>query len=319
MTASSQKIRESKKANIWKWEKRIPLLMLLPSLAAIAIFIYGFILKTGYISFTNWNTLVQSNKFIGLDNYKFLFRDFRFQSDLRNTLVFTVLFISITMIIGLLLAILIDRKIRGEAFFRNVFLFPMAVSFIVTGVIWQWLLNPTTGFNLILQKLGFDKVPKWYTSTEVIPSLSIGQIEFGIPLAIIAVAIATVWQMSGFAMAMYLAGLRGISDDLREAARVDGATERRIFFQIILPQLQPVTMSLIIILAHISLKIFDLVYAMTGPGAIFVTDVPGVYMFETTFRGNHYAQGAGIAMVMLAFVSLLIIPYLITNLRKGEK
>lgn len=300
-------------------ELLLPILMLLPSIAAIAIFIYGFIAKTGYTSFTDWNTLVQSDNFIGFDNYRFLFSDFRFQSDLRNTLVFTILFIAFTMMIGLFLALMIDRKVRGESFFRNVFIFPMAVSFIVTGVIWQWLLNPTTGFNLILRKLGFDSVPKWYTSTEIYLGLPIGQIKFGIPIAIIAVAIATVWQMSGFAMAMYLAGLRAVPDDLREAARVDGAKESQIFFKVILPQLTPITMSLVIILAHISLKIFDLVYAMTGPGAMFVTDVPGVYMFETTFRGNHYAQGAGIAMVMLAFISLLIIPYLVSSLRKGDK
>ena len=317
MDSSAKKIRAGVKVK--KWEMRIPILMLLPSIAAISIFIYGFIARTGYTSFTDWNTLVQSNKFIGLDNYRFLFQDFRFQSDLRNTLVFTVLFIAATMVIGLFLALMIDQKIRGEAIFRNLFIFPMAVSFIVTGVIWQWLLNPTTGFNLILKNLGFEHVPKWFTSTEIYLGIPLGQIKFGIPIAIIAVAIAAVWQMSGFAMAMYLAGLRSISDDLREAARVDGATESQIFIRVILPQLQPITMSLIIILAHISLKIFDLVYAMTGPGAMFVTDVPGVYMFETTFRGNHYAQGAGIAMIMLAFISLLIIPYLISNLRKGDK
>jgi glucose/mannose transport system permease protein len=115
---------------------------------------------------------------------------------------------------------------------------------------------------------------------------------------------------------MYLAGLRSVSDDLREAARVDGATESQIFRKVILPQLKPISMSLIIILAHISLKIFDLIYAMTGPGAMFVTDVPGVYMFETTFRGNHYAQGAGIAMIMLLLVSVLIVPYLVSSFRK---
>ena len=317
MTSSVGEIGARKKKK--NRELLLPILMLLPSIAAIAIFIYGFIAKTGYTSFTDWNTLVQSDNFIGFDNYRFLFSDFRFQSDLRNTLVFTILFIAVTMMIGLFLALLIDRKVRGESFFRNVFIFPMAVSFIVTGVIWQWLLNPTTGINLILRKLGFDSVPKWYTSTEIYLGLPIGQIKFGIPIAIIAVAIATIWQMSGFAMAMYLAGLRAVPDDLREAARVDGAEESQIFFKVILPQLTPITMSLVIILAHISLKIFDLVYAMTGPGAMFVTDVPGVYMFETTFRGNHYAQGAGIATVMLVFISLLIIPYLVSSLRKGDK
>ena len=226
MDSSAKKIRAGVKVK--KWEMRIPILMLLPSIAAISIFIYGFIARTGYTSFTDWNTLVQSNKFIGLDNYRFLFQDFRFQSDLRNTLVFTVLFIAATMVIGLFLALMIDQKIRGEAIFRNLFIFPMAVSFIVTGVIWQWLLNPTTGFNLILKNLGFEHVPKWFTSTEIYLGIPLGQIKFGIPIAIIAVAIAAVWQMSGFAMAMYLAGLRSISDDLREA--VESMEQRRVKF-----------------------------------------------------------------------------------------
>nr|WP_246042345.1 sugar ABC transporter permease [Cohnella pontilimi] len=301
---------------VQKSEKAIPILMVLPSVIAIAIFVYGFISWTGYVSLTNWNTLVKSMHIVGFDNYKFLFQDFRFQSDLRNTLAFTILFIGLTMLCGLFLARMVDAKIKGESFFRNVFIFPMALSFIVTGVVWQWVLNPTTGVNLVLKSLGVSHLPKWFTSTDIVPKVHLGAIDFGLPVAIIAVVLAAVWQMSGFAMAMYLAGLRSISDDLREAARVDGATEGQIFRKVILPQLKPISMSLIIILAHISLKIFDLIYAMTGPGAMFVTDVPGVYMFETTFRGNHYAQGAGIAMIMLLLVSLLIVPYLVSSFRK---
>lgn len=133
----------------------------------------------------------------------------------------------------------------------------------------------------------------------------------------IAVVVAAVWQMTGFAVAMYLAGLRAIPDEVREAARMDGATELQLYWKIILPLLRPITVSVIIIMAHISLKIFDLIYAMTGPGANFVTDVPGVYMFETTFRGNYYANGAAIAIVMLLSVAIFIVPYLISS-RKGE-
>jgi glucose/mannose transport system permease protein len=296
----------------------VPILMILPSFVVIGIFVYGFIAWTGYVSFTDWNTLVKSSNWIGFDNYRFLFQDFRFQSDLRNTLFFTVLFIGLSMMVGLFLARIVDTKVRGEIFFRNVFIFPMALSFIVTGVVWQWILSPKTGVNLILKKIGFTHVPDWFISTQIIPKVHTGQIDFGIPMAIIAVVLAAVWQMAGFAMAMYLAGLRAIPEDLREAARVDGAAERQIFRKVILPQLKPISMSLIIILAHVSLKIFDLIYAMTGPGAMFVTDVPGMYMFETTFRGNHYAQGAGIAMVMLLLVSLVIVPYLISAFRKEK-
>lgn len=301
-----------------KIEKYIPFLMILPSLVAIAVFVYGFIGWTGYVSLTDWNTLVKNMDFAGLINYKFLFQDFRFQSDMRNTIVFTVLFIAATLVLGLLLAVLVDRKIRAEIIFRNIFIFPMALSFIVTGVVWQWIMNPSTGINLVLQSLGVKDLPKWYVSTNIVPGIEAGQIEIGLPLALIAVVIATVWQMSGFAMAMYLAGLRGVSDELKEAARVDGATEWIVFRRIILPQLRPITVSLVIMLSHISLKIFDLIYAMTGPGAMFVTDVPGVYMFETTFRGNHFAQGAAIAMVMLLLVSLLIVPYLMSSMKKED-
>jgi glucose/mannose transport system permease protein len=304
--------------SVWKSERWIPILMLLPSLFLIGIFVYGFIAWTGFVSFTAWKSMVKNFDFVGLSNYKLLFQDFRFQSDMRNTLMFTIIFIAITMIIGMFLALMVDRKVRGETFFRNVFIFPMALSFIVTGVVWQWILNPTTGVNLILKALGIVNVPQWYISTDVVPHIQLGQIEFGLPIAIIAVAIAAVWQMSGFAMAMYLAGLRSISDDLREAARVDGASEWQLIRKVIIPQLRPISMSLIIILAHISLKIFDLIYAMTGPGAMFVTDVPGVYMFETTFRGNNYAQGASISIIMLLLVSLFIVPYLVTSMRKEK-
>lgn len=301
-----------------KLEKWLPLMMLLPSFVAIGIFVYGFIAWTGYVSLSNWNTLVKDFSFAGIANYEFLFSNFRFQSDLRNTLMFTILFILASVTIGLLLATLVNQKIRGEGLFRNIFIFPMALSFVVTGVVWQWILSPTAGINLLLQKIGVSNNLEWYTSTKIIPSINIGQIEFGLPLAIVAVVIAAVWQMSGYTMAMYLAGLRGISEDIYEAAKVDGASGWVTFRKITIPLLKPVTVGIVIILTHISMKIFDLIYAMTGPGSMFVTDVPGVYMFTTTFRGNHYGQGAAIAIIMLILVSLFIVPYLISSMRKDD-
>ncbi|WP_099159682.1 carbohydrate ABC transporter permease [Virgibacillus ndiopensis] len=288
---------------------------LIPSIILILVFVYGFIGWTGYVSLSNWNTLVPDFSFAGLKNYIYLFNDFRFQADLRNTLFFTILFIGFVIILGMGLAILIDQKLKGESIFRNIFLFPMALSFIVTGVVWQWLLNPSTGFNQFLSMFGIE--PKWYTDTNILAGFEWGSIEFGLPVAIIAVVIAAVWQMTGFSLAMYLAGLRGIPDELREAARMDGASEFQVYRKVVLPMLLPITMSVIIIMAHISLKIFDLIYAMTGSGANFVTDVPGVYMFETTFRGNYYANGAAIAIIMLLLVAVFIVPYL-WNSRKGD-
>ncbi|MFZ5824328.1 MAG: carbohydrate ABC transporter permease [Bacillota bacterium] len=297
-------------------EGLLPVLLVSPSVLALLVFVYGFIGWTGYVSLSNWNTFVPNLSFAGLKNYLFLFKDFRFQSDLRNTLFFAVLFIGICLVLGLILALLVDQKLRAAGLFRSIFLFPMALSFVVTGVVWQWILNPGTGINLWLKALGAKSPPLWFVSTKIVPSIDLGKIEFGLPLAILAVVIAAVWQMSGFAMATYLAGLQGIPEDVKEAARVDGASEWQTLRRIVLPMLRPMTISIIIMLAHVSFKTFDLVYAMTGPGAMYVTDVPGVYMFETAFRGNFMANGAAIAMVMLVLSAVVTVPYLLTSGRR---
>lgn len=286
-------------------DRVISIALISPSILAIAVFVYGFIAQTAWVSLVKWDNLKPDYTFVGLENYGRLFQNQRFQIDLRNTLVFTVLFIIACLGIGLLLATLLDQKIRFEALFRNIFMFPLAVSFIVTGVAWRWLLTPSSGVNLILNAAGLldkdpNRWPGWFTD----PS-------FGIK----AVVIAAIWQTSGYVMALYLAGLRGIPEELREAARVDGATEWQIFRGVIFPLLQPITLSAVIILGHISLKIFDLTKSMTGPGAGFSTDVPALFMYDTTFSGSHFSQGASIAMVLLFLVSLLIVPYLIYNFR----
>uniref|UniRef100_UPI00406D1481 carbohydrate ABC transporter permease n=1 Tax=Sporosarcina sp. FSL K6-2383 TaxID=2921556 RepID=UPI00406D1481 len=310
-----EKEMQSKRKKKLSKDQLTAMVFLLPSIIFIIVFVYGFISWTGYISLSNYNTIVPDFSFAGLKNYLYLFNDFRFRADLRNTLFFTILFIAVVILLGLVLSILLDQKTKGESIFRNIFLFPMALSFIVTGVVWQWLLHPSTGFNKFFNLFGIQ--PKWYTDTTILAGFKWGSIEFGLPAAIIAVVIAAVWQMTGFSLAMYLAGLRGIGDELREAARMDGATEFQVYMKVVLPLLLPITMSVVIIMAHISLKIFDLIYAMTGSGANFVTDVPGLYMFETTFRGNYYANGAAIAIIMLLLVAIFIVPYL-WNSRKGD-
>ena len=135
----------------------------------------------------------------------------------------------------------------------------------------------------------------------------------------ISVVMAATWQMSGYTMAMYLAALRGIPTEMREAARVDGATEFQIYRRVIVPMIRPVTWSALIVLGHISLKIFDLVVSMTGPGPAFATDVPAFYMWDTTFRGGNFAKGAAIATLLLLVVALLIIPYLVSTNRKEAR
>jgi len=291
-----------------KGDKWTPILFITPSIVAVGIFVYGFISWTGFISFTKWNNVLPDYTLVGFKNYQKLFANMRFQIDLHNTLVFTVVFVASCLLIGLLLAVLIDQRIKGESMFRNLFLLPMAVSFIVSGVIWHWLFNPGSiqlgniGVNQLFEKLGLNFLNSgWYTDPKI---------------GIIAVAIAAIWQFSGYTMALYLAGLRGIPLELREAAAIDGASKWKIFYYITLPFLRPITFGAIIILGHISLKIFDLVVAMTGSGPAFSCDVPALFMYDTTFRGNHFAQGASIAIILLLLVSLLIIPYLITTFSK---
>jgi glucose/mannose transport system permease protein len=282
-------------------DRLIAIAMISPSVIAIAVFVYYFIARTAYISMVRWNDLAPDYTWVGFRNYARLFDTERFQIDIRNTLVFTLVFITACLLIGLLLASLLDQHIKGEAIFRNIFMFPLAISFIVTGVAWRWLESPESGINLLFDAVGLGFLKSgWFTNPKI---------------GILAVVIAAVWQMSGYIMAMYLAGLRGIPEELREAARVDGATEWQIFRRIILPLLQPITLSAVIILGHISLKIFDLTKAMTGPGPAFSSDVPALFMYETTFSGSHFSQGAAIAIVLLIFVSLLIVPYLIYNAR----
>jgi glucose/mannose transport system permease protein len=326
------------------------ILFITPSVIAILIFVYGFIGWTGWASLLKWNDLAMIAKgklfpnvpFAGMDNFvRLLTTDQRFQTDLRNTVVFTLTFIIGCLGLGLMMAILLDQKVKGEALFRGIFLFPMAVSFIVTGVVWRWLLNPgnsstgPVGVNLLLEKFGLGFLQSaWYTNPEVgfiQPTSAVGGFlnsigldfittaKFGVPFAILSVVLAATWQMSGYTMAMYLAGLRGVPEELREAARVDGATEFQVYRNIILPLLKPITLSAIIILGHISLKIFDLVSSMTGPGPAFATDVPAYYMFDTVFRGNHFARGAAIAIIILLSVAILVVPYLISNMRSEVK
>lgn len=300
-------------------ERWIAFLMVLPSIILIAIFVYGFIGWTARVSLSRWDGIRPDYTWAGLDNYRQLFGVVggvsarRFAIDLWNTLFFTLLFLAACVVVGLLLAILLDQKIKGEGIFRTIYLFPMAISFVVTGVVWQWVFAPGTetrlrGVNALLHSVGLDALRwGWYTDTS-----SIGPFH----VALIPVIIAAAWQLTGYTTAMYLAGLRSIPEDLREAARVDGASEIGVYRHIILPMMQPITLSAMIVLGHISLKIFDLVFTMTGRGTGFVTDVPGIFMFETTFQGNHYAQGATISIIMLLTVALVVVPYLIYSFRR---
>jgi glucose/mannose transport system permease protein len=321
-------------------ERWLPPLILGPSLIALFIFVYGFIGATIWVSLSNWGS-AKINWSIrhpfGI-TYQKLFEQQRFQSDLRNTLFFTVMFLLAAVGGGLTLAILLDRKVFGNSIFRNIFLFPYALSFITTGVSWRWIFNPQTGINLLFEQAGFNKAlgwiglgafaPGWLTDGRVVGTINkpLGDLwpwtsshittQLGLPVALIPVTIAAAWQLSGFAMAMYLAGMGTIPNEVREAAELDGASAYRVYRDIIIPMLRPITISVMIILGHVSLKIFDLIFSMSGKGPGFATDVPGIFVFDKTFGGLQYNLGAAASIVMLLLVSLVIVPYLIRQLKE---
>jgi glucose/mannose transport system permease protein len=285
-----------------------PLLILAPSLIATLVFVYFFIAWTFRVSMTSWSGLTPVFDFVGLQNYIDLFGDRRFQIDIRNQILFTVPFVGGSMGLGLVLAILVDQRIRGEAFFRTVYLFPMAVSFIVTGVVWRWLMNPAmgdraTGLNLLFDMMGLGALQnRWYATPDV---------------GMVAIALPAVWQMSGYTMALFLAGLRGIPEELREAARVDGASSWQLYRHVILPLLRPVTLTALVIIGHISLKVFDLIIAIAGKQI--QLDVPAINMWQTTFDANDYGHGAAIAILIFLSVAVLLVPYLWSTLRSEVK
>lgn len=318
-----------------RFDRALGPLLLSPSVILLAIFVYGFIGTTIWISVSNWDTAVTDWSIADpwWTVYDSLFHMTRFQINIRNTLIFTLFLLILAVGLGLLFAILLDQHMPGNALFRNVFLFPYALSFVVTGVAWRWIFNPETGINILVDRLGINWVldklgmgpfaPKWITDPRVIGDLGNTiplpdaiKAQLGFPMAMLPVIIAAVWQLSGFAMAMYLSGLAAISDDVREAASIDGATTTQLYRDIIIPLLKPITISCLIILGHVSLKIFDLVYAMSGRGPGYATEVPGIFMFDKTFKVLEYNTGAAASVTMLVMVSLVIVPYLARSMKE---
>ncbi len=438
-------------------DRMIAFFMLLPSIILLGVFVYGFIGLSVRSSLTDWGNNPQEKPpleegvektYVGLDNYERLMtaaREFRFRNSMVNTFFFTVFFLVGCVVVGFGLAILIDQKIMFEGLFRTTFLLPMSLSFVVTGTVWRWMLQPNGGINILPEKLfGLGKINQSWINSETVlwkfewanvplyltyiglavlgflafnylsqendrigviskiivqffvvtliavvilnlidegaainlpAAVVIGLLSLawryyqthgrlldaqeeshrswrpvqyfavaavilvlvyvaglwdkiwlptvakeqpkGYNAALSGVVLAAIWQMSGYTMAMFLAGIRGIPEELREAARVDGASELEVYTSIIIPLLRPITLSALIILGHISLKIFDLVFAMAGPDNG-NTMVPGILVY-TSFRSNRFAIASAVAIVMLVLVAMVIIPYLYTTLREEKK
>jgi glucose/mannose transport system permease protein len=283
--------RSPLKDRLGRW---LPVIVLSPSIIAVTVGVYLFIAWTAWISMSS-SKMLPAYDFVGLEQYARLWATPRWH---------TALFLAITIAIGLFMAILLDQKVRAEGALRAIYLYPMALSFIVTGTAWKWILNPSLGVQKVVNDLGWTSfVFDWITKPE---------------FAIYCVVIAAVWQSTGFAMAIFLAGLRGIDSSIIKAAQIEGASLPRIYLNIIVPMLRPAFLSVIVLLSYISIKSFDLVLALTNGGPGNATEMPSTFMFSATFRRNQMGVGAASAMMMLMTVAAIIIPYLYSELKEDR-
>ncbi len=284
-------------------EANLPKIVLAPSFALTLVFVYGFILWTVYLSFSK-SRLVPNYDFVGLEQYYRLWSIPNWYVALTNLAIYGTLYITLSLILGLLIAILLDQRIRAEGLLRAIYLYPMAVSFIVTGTAWQWFLNPGLGLDRVMHAWGWQSFTfDWLINPR---------------MAIYTIVIAGVWQTSGFVMAMFLAGLRGVDNEIIKAAQIDGASTPNIYWRVIIPQLRPVFLSAFIVLAHMAIKSYDLVIALTGGGPGNATEMPSTFMYSYTFTRNQMGVGAASAVIMLMTISALIVPYLYSELREKK-
>ncbi|MGF3056295.1 carbohydrate ABC transporter permease [Microbacterium sp. YY-01] len=284
-----------------------PLLLISPTIVLLGIFVYGLIGTNIQVAMTDRHSLKPAENFVGLKNFIDLLTEDRFLHSLVNLAVFTVVFMVGTMLFGFLWAWILDKGVNAEGVFRSIYLFPMAVSFVASGVVWRWLLNSATGdrasgLNRMLETIGLGFLQNSWWNTPI--------------WGMAAIAMPAVWQLSGYVMALFLSGFRGIPEELREAGRMDGASEWQLYRHVIFPQLSPVALSALVIVAHMSLKVFDLIMSITG--SIFQTEVPHTYMW-ITLTSNDYAKSAAIATVLLLLVCVFVIPYLVHTARAERK
>jgi len=284
-------------------QKNLPKIVISPSFAVILWFVYGFVLWTFYISLTK-SKMLPRYEFWGIDQHFRLWSNPRWFNAVENLLIFTVLFVAICLLIGIILSILLDQKIRAEGFLRTVYLYPMALSFIVTGTAWKWMLNPTMGIEKLFTDWGFtDFTFDWLVNRD---------------MSIYTIVIAAVWQSSGFIMALFLAGLRSVDDEIVKAAKIDGASLYSIYITIILPMMRPVFMSSIVILLHISIKSYDLVIALTAGGPGISSDMPAVFMTQMAFHRSEIGLASASAVMMFLTVLAIVVPYLYSELRRQD-
>jgi glucose/mannose transport system permease protein len=267
-----------------------------PMVATVLIVFVGCTIWTVWFSFTNSRAL-PNGEFVGWDQYARLFSTRRWNISVRNILIYGVTSLTFTMVVGFLLAVLMDQKIRFESSFRTVFLYPFALSGIVTGLVWQWIMNPTLGLQMAMRNLGWESFTfTWITDTNMV---------------IFALVIAGLWHGTGFVMVLMLAGLRGIDEEIWKAARVDGIPTWRTYIQIVLPMMRGVIITTLVIVGSGIVRLYDLVVALTNGGPGLSSEVPAKYVINYMFGAGNLGQALAASTVMLVTVLILLIPWAI--------
>jgi glucose/mannose transport system permease protein len=281
----------SRRAWVERW---LPHLVLWPPLLISVLHVISFTLYTTWISFTG-STLVPNYELIGLQNYWAVLGSRNWKIAYSNLLIYGTCFVTLTTALGLLLAVLIDQRIRAETLFRTLFLYPMAISFVVTGTVWAWLLNPGIGIQKLVRDMGFESFRfDWLIDRD---------------MAIYTIVIAGAWQASGFAMALFLAGIRSVEPDLYKAAQIDGAGVWRIYRRVVLPSIGPIFIAVLVVLLQFTIKTFDLVRALTGGGPGIATQLPTLVVYDLMFQRGLLGRGAAAAVMMLMSLLVVLVPY----------
>jgi glucose/mannose transport system permease protein len=278
-----------------------PQIVLAPSIAASIVYVLLFTVWTVWLSLSD-STLLPEFGFAGIRHYIALWQNRRWSIAYTNLFVFGSLYVAGSLGVGMVLAILIDQRVRFEAVWRSILLYPLAISFVVTGTVWRWIFNPTTGVQAFVRSLGFEDFRfDWIVDRN---------------RAIYTIVITGIWQASGFAMVLLLAGLRSVDQDLIKAAQIDGAGMARIYRRILLPSIRPIIIAVIVILLQFAIKTFDLVAALTGGGPGLATNVPAIYVYDLMFQRGQIAEGAAAAVMILLALALVLLPYAAWNHRR---
>ena len=287
-----------------RWDRILPYLVIWPPILVSCTYVLLFSAWTVWVSFTR-STLMPDYTWAGWRNYTAMLDTRNWQIAYTNLIIYGTCFVVFTMAIGLLLAVLIDQRIRAENIYRAIFLYPLAVSFVVTGTVWGWLLNPGIGVQKLMHDLGWTSFRfEWLIDRD---------------MAIYTIVIAAVWQASGFAMALLLAGLRSVETDLLKAARVDGAGPLRLYLRVVFPTIGPIFVAVLVMLLQFAIKTYDLVVALTAGGPGLASTLPTVVVYDFMFQRGELARGSAAAVMLLCSLGFVLAPYWLYQKWKQRK